>query len=101
MSIESANIINNNPNYVIGLGPDSILSKTNDRMYTNTDYLETVFSLFDIDKICFDIDYPWNTISYDNQELDWNSLTRINQLNLSNKDKEKVLSKNAKMFFKL
>ena len=65
------------------------------------DYLETLFDLFDINKICFDIDYPWNTISYENQELDWNSLKRINQLPLTTQEKEKVLSKNSQKFFNL
>lgn len=101
LSDESIDIVNQSPNFVIGLGPDNLLSHEDDRLYSNDPYLGTLFSKVDIDKICFDLDYPWNVISYNNDEFDWDSLNRINALNLTDFEKEKVYYKNANDFFHL
>ncbi len=98
---ESFKIVNESPNFVVGLGPDALLSKSLDRMYSKEPYFETLFSNINIDKICFDIDYPWNVLSYDNCELEWSSLDRIESLQLNENELEKVLSKNSKNFFKI
>ena len=97
---QSIKLVNDNPYLVIGLGPDALLSKTKDRMYTNASYLDTLFSKVDIDKICFDIDYPWNVLSYDCNELEWKQIERLKKLRLK-EELEKVLYKNSKRFFKL
>ncbi|MBR3898521.1 MAG: amidohydrolase family protein [Bacilli bacterium] len=98
---KSFEIVNNNPNFVVGLGPDALLSSCKDRMYSEEKYLETLFDKLEIDKICFDIDYPWNVSAYDSKTLDWNSIERIKKLKLSKEELEKVLSKNSQSFFKI
>ena len=98
---ESCKIINESSNLVVGLGPDALLSTCKGRMYSDAPYLETLFSKINIDKICFDIDYPWNVVSYGNQEFDWDSLNRIKALGLTDSALEKVLYSNAKIFFNL
>lgn len=98
---KSIKLVNDNPNFVIGLGPDLLLSKSHDRMYSNDPYLEKIFDEVEIDRICFDLDYPWNVESYEEKELDWNSLDRIKKLELSKDELSKVLSLNSKRFFKI
>ncbi len=98
---KSSTIINENPNFVVGLGPDLLLSNCQDRLYSDDEYLKTLFSRIDSNKICFDLDYPWNVCSYDQNSLDWNSLERIETLGLTEEEKEKVYSKNSKAFFHL
>lgn len=98
---ESFKLINSSSNLIVGLGPDALLSNCKDRMYSNSPYLKTLFSNIDINKICFDLDYPWNVPSYDDKALDWNSIDRINALNLKEEEVQKVLCNNSKKFFKL
>lgn len=97
----SCRILNESSNLVVGLGPDALLSTCKSRIYSDAPYLETLFSKVSMDRICFDIDYPWNVVSYDNPEFDWNSLDRIKALGLTNSELEKILYKNAKNFFNL
>ena len=98
---ESCKIINESSNLVVGLGPDGLLSTCKGRMYSDKPYLETLFSKVNKNKICFDLDYPWNVDSYENPEFDWDSLNRIKALGLTDSELEKVLYENAKNFFNL
>ena len=98
---ESCKIVNNSSNFVVGIGPDALLSNCKDRMYSDKPYLETLFSSIDISKLCFDLDYPWNVVSYDNHELEWDSLDRIKALGLTDFELKQVLHENSKTFFNL
>lgn len=98
---KSCRIVNDNPNFVVGIGPEALLSNCKDRMYSDKPYLETLFSSIDISKLCFDLDYPWNVVSYDNHELEWDSLDRIKALELTDYELEQVLYENSKTFFNL
>ena len=98
---DSCRIVNESNNFIVGLGPDKLLSTTKDRLYSNDSYLDTLFSMVDSDKICFDLDYPWNTQSYDNLEYDWNSLNRLKALGLTDSQLQNVLYKNISNFYGL
>ena len=58
-------------------------------------YLDFCFSKFSIDKLIFDIDYPWNIKNLNDFRYDWNSIDRIEE-KIGFYEKEKVLSKNIK-----
>lgn len=95
---ESCKIINESDNFIVGIGPDSLISSEKERLYRNDDYLKTLFSMVDINKLVFDIDYPWNI---KDNHLDFNSINRIKSLNLSDSDFNKVLCTNAIRFFNI
>ena len=54
--------------------------------------------MVNIDKLVFDIDYPWN-VKDDN--LDFHSIMRIKNLKLSENDLDKILFENAISFFNI
>lgn len=95
---ESFRLINESDNFIVGIGPDSLISSERDRLYIDKDYLKTLFSMVDIDKLVFDIDYPWNV---KDNHLDFNSISRIKGLDLSDSDLNKVLCQNAIKFFNI
>lgn len=95
---ESCKQINESDNFIVGIGPDSLIASEKERLYQNSDYLKKIFSMVDIHKLVFDIDYPWNVKE---GQLDFNAINRINHLGLCEYDLEKVLSQNAIEFFYL
>ena len=56
-------------------------------------YLDYCLEKFDINKICFDIDYPWNLKCLNEKKFDWDSLYRFD---LSFDEMQKVFEKNIK-----
>jgi hypothetical protein len=69
----AADIVNSSDNLIVGLGPDILLEKEQERLVIkNQNYLETLFNLVDENKIAFSTDYRWNVFDrgkWDN--LDW------------------------------
>ena len=96
----AVNIVNSDDRYIVGLGPDKVINDKDTPMANkNGDYLSKCLSIFDINKVVFDIDYPWNTISCNNKNLDWDSPDRVKEL-LSETEQEKVFSKNVRRFIR-
>lgn len=95
---ESAKIVNQSNNFVVGIGPDSLIAHEKERLYSDGIYLDELFSMINIDKLVFDIDYPWNI---KNDSLDFNSVKRIKNLSISESDLDRVLFENSASFFNL
>lgn len=95
---ESCHLINERDNFIVGIGPDSLISLEDERLYKTGDYLRNLFSMVKIEKLVFDIDYPWNVKG---GYLDFNSINRIKKLGLCDNDLDKVLSQNAIKFFNI
>ena len=92
--------VNEDSRYVVGIGPDRFICDPYTPMAKKgVDYLEYCFSVFDMNKIIFDVDYPWNIISSNDYSLDWNSSDRIKLL-LGVNEQRKVFSENIKKFIK-
>lgn len=99
LSENAISTINQDSRYMVGIGPDLLLSRPG-RNYIDTDhYLETCLEKFNINKMIFDIDYPWNIISNQDYSLDWDSIDRINSL-LSKNEQEIVYNKNIEKITK-
>lgn len=103
LSNECSKIMKDNKGqFLTGISPDILLSNEPERLMTKTDnYLETLFNLFDIEMMAFDLDYNWNytdriTYTYDDEQLN-----RLNKLKLSENDKVRVLKRNSERFFNL
>lgn len=103
LSSECSRIMkDNNGQFLTGISPDILLANEPERLMIKTDnYLETLFNMFDIEMMAFDLDYNWNytdrvTYTYDDEQLN-----RLNKLKLSKNNKEKVLKKNSERFFNL
>ncbi len=90
-------MINSDDRYIVGIGPDQLLSYPGQNEKSPSDYLECCLQEFDINKIVFDIDYPWNVQGIDNYEYDWGSIYRLSY-KLSIDEKEKIFSENIKRF---
>ena len=97
----SAKIVNECNDFVVGIGPDYRLSSYTDQLYSNKPYLNTLFDMVSIDKLCFDTDYPWNTLRDEGDSFDWNSVERIKALGFSQGELNKILHGNASNFFAL
>lgn len=96
---EVASTINSDDRYIVGLGPDKLLSHPGQNKIISDNFAECCFNLFNINKIVFDIDYPWNIRNVDDYSYDWDSVNRIISL-LNKGEQEKVLTKNIKKFLK-
>lgn len=99
---ESIHIINNEPDLMMGYGPDSLLDAEQDRLaLPTTDYAATLFEHASPEKVMFSSDYRWN-VNGRNQwnDLRWDSIQRISSI-LDPIDQEKVLSRNAITFFQM
>lgn len=88
---DAIDIINNDNRFLVGLGPTMLLSTEEYKTQNVENYIDYCFDHFDINKVVFDIDYPWNIISKNNFSLDWSSLDLIRN---KTKEQDKVLSKN-------
>lgn len=102
-SSEAANHVNFNENYVVGISPDVLLGKEPERLIENGgDYLRSIFSKFNINSLVFDIDYCWNILEKKDFSIqDTEFLNRVLEYLDTEEKQQKVLSKNAKAFFKL
>ena len=102
-SSEAAKYVNSNKNYIVGISPDILLGKEPERLMENEgNYLQSIFSKFEINSLVFDIDYCWNILERDNFSIqDTNFCERIFEYLDTEEKRKKVLSKNAKEFFKI
>lgn len=98
---ESIKIINENSNFIVGLGPDSRLATQQDQLYSDEPYLKKLFEMISLDKVCFDSDYPYNTFGNSDRILEWDSINRIRALGLTEDELAKVLYINSSKFFNI
>lgn len=99
---ESIHIINNEPDLMIGHGPDSLLDAEQDRLAIPTnDYTASLFEYASPEKVMFSTDYRWNANGRNQwNDLRWDSIGRI-RCALDAKDQQKVLAGNAITFYKM
>ena len=102
----SIQLVNSADLFVVGIGPDSLIQIEPSRLYNPaSDYLKELCNQVSIDKLCFDLDYPWNvnkTISKltdQSMDLDFNGARRLQSLGLNQNEIDKILWKNAARFF--
>lgn len=95
---DSCKIVNESNNFLVGIGPDALITKEKERLFSKEPYLLKLFSSIDLGKICFDLDYSWNV---SDGVLEWNSLKRVRTLGLTDSELEKVLCNNARDFYGL
>ena len=71
-------LVNNNDNLVIGIGPDLKISNERSRWvnYSSKEYLKILKDYVSHNKILFDIDYSWNVIGKE-KKLDYNAVERV------------------------
>ncbi len=104
---QAADVVNNSNNLMVGLGPDILLGKEQERLaIKNQNYLETLFNLVDENKITFSTDYRWNVFNRDKwDDLDWKTHERIiAYANKRGKNKSfllKIFHENAENFFRI
>ena len=101
-------MINKNENLVIGCGPDSLMKNNRNRLVNdlindlnNINILKILKENINIDKILFDVDYSWNVKNSQSKEMDYDGVKRIKDTFSDKSQYEKVLSLNAKRFFKI
>ena len=96
---EAIDIINHDYRYIVGLGPDKYLSNCGINYQRPDDLLETIFDSFDINKVVFDMDYPWNIYGINKEAKnidlrhDWKTIDRLDHY-LNPEEKQKVLKRN-------
>jgi len=107
LNIKSIDIINHSDLFVVGIGPDSLISLEPERLENSDIYLKQLFKLISLDKLCFDLDYPWNvkkpisSLKNSKTDLDFDSIERIKNLGLSRSELDKVLFFNASKFYNI
>ena len=101
-------MINKNENLVIGCGPDSLMKNNRNRLFNDLindlndiNILKILKENLNIDKILFDIDYSWNVKNSQSKEIDYDGVNRVKDIFSNKHEYEKVLSLNAKRFFKI
>ncbi len=95
------NIIRNNPNIMIGIGPDLLISKQPHRLNTqdnSSSYLQMLKEKVPVDQIVFDVDYNWNINPEDNK-IDNDSIKRILSVWNKKEEQEKIFSQNIKKLY--
>ena len=99
MDQEAIDIINHDDRFIVGLGPDKYMENCRLNCRNSDDILNDIFTSFDINKVVFDIDYPWNIYGVNREiknidlTMDWRTIYRLNKY-LNSEEKEKVLKKN-------
>ncbi len=103
---DSIHFVNTTNLFVVGIGPDSLIQIEPDRLYNSTpDYLKMICSRVSIDKLCFDLDYPWNVnkpiskLTNKEVDLDFDGVSRLKALGLTQNEINNILWKNAARFF--
>lgn len=102
---EAIDFINDDYRYIVGLGPDMYLSNCGLNYRRPDDLLEDIFTSFDLNKVVFDLDYPWNIYGINrearniNLSLDWGTIDRLEKY-LTEDEKKKVLKKNIINFMR-
>lgn len=97
--------IENNPNFLVGIGPDIALSKDparlQSRVNSEKDYLDVLIKQITRIKLAFDIDYPWNFEPAKKSNLNWRSIdTILNRHSYIGDEKlEQLFYNNAREFF--
>ena len=96
---EAIDIINSDYRYIVGLGPDKYLGNCGINCRRPEDLLDDIFTSFDINKVAFDMDYPWNIYGINREAKnidlrhDWNTIDRLDRY-LTEEEKQKVLKRN-------
>lgn len=94
----SLSLVNDNDLFLIGISPDLLLNEEKNRLLMNGDYLNKLLNITKIEKLAFDVDYPWNIDSRNNFKLDFNLITRLSKL-MGNEIY--TLKKNTEEFFNI
>ena len=104
----SIHLVNTTDLFVVGIGPDSLISLEPDRLYyPSSDYLKVLCDSVSIDKLCFDLDYPWNVnkpiskLTDAKIDLDFGAIERLKSLGLTQNEMDKILWKNSAHFFNI
>lgn len=92
--------VNGIDNVVIGLGPDFLLDQITPDSLEQSDYLRTLHDYVDPSKICFDVDYNWNFVNLSTNELDFESIKRLENY-WSDKELDYILGCNSNSFFQI
>ena len=86
------------------IAPDLMIIYNKHRLMYQPKDTDTVLSILsdnvDHNKIMFDVDFSWNVNNGQEKIMDYNQVDRVNNI-FNEKDRGKVLSKNARRFFKL
>lgn len=104
VDMETWNLVNDNDNIVVGVGPDLLISsrkhtlKDSDK-FSLDNVLEMLNEKVDVNKMMFDIDYSWN-VKNENKELDYEMIDRIKKI-FGEERAAKILSSNPIKFFGL
>lgn len=105
---DSIRLVNSTDLFVVGIGPDSLIRIEPSRLYNSTfDYLKELCDQVSINKLCFDLDYPWNVnkpiseLTNQSIDLDFGGVQRLQALGLSQNELDNILWKNAVRFFKI
>ena len=103
LNLDAINLVNNNENLMIGIGPDLDISKDffkvdiNKEAYFKSSYLKFLKQMVSANKLLFDIDFNWN-INDDIYDIE--QIKRYKSI-WKNSELEDILYKNAINFFKL
>ncbi|MCL2859623.1 MAG: hypothetical protein FWF46_03460 [Oscillospiraceae bacterium] len=106
LDLETFALVNGSNNLTVAIGPEVLMMTEPSRLMIEPSllkqhgYLGVIKKYLDIDKIIFDIDYNWNTLSLENRTLDYDSLNRVTQIFNENEAKQ-VFSSNLVNFFNL
>ena len=103
---ESMRYVNLADLFVVGIGPDSLIQNEPDRLYNPaSNYLKMLCNNVSVDRLCFDLDYPWNVnkpiskLTDKKADLDFDGIKRLQSLGFSQNEMDKILWKNAARFF--
>jgi len=96
---KSFDIINNSEAHILAIGPDLLIESEPECLLQKKSYLSSIIAQVDMNKIVFDIDYPFNINNFSDYSIDFTPAKRIGNLELTNLEKSKILYNNAKKFF--
>jgi hypothetical protein len=100
---DTIELVKNNPNLVIGIGPDLDISKDYFKVdydkdkYLKSNYLKLLKKMISSNKLLFDIDFNWNM---DGNKYDVNQIERISSV-WADYEIDNILYNNALSFFEL
>ena len=95
------NLVRDNPNIMIGIGPDLLISNQPHRLKIRDDsnlYLQILKERIPVSQIVFDVDYNWN-INPKNNEIDNNSIRRVLSVWNKKEEQEKIFSQNVQRLY--
>ena len=83
---ETAKIVNNNENLIVGIGPDAVINSeiTGQNKDRKSTYIETLFNIVYPERVVFSTDFAWNWKSSDKNTLDWKTKKRLSKFFIEN-----------------